>query len=218
MRGFYISLVGSDGTGKSSISQLLEKRLKAQYNKVSLFYMGSLNNVLFTSRIISKLSVRNKKKNSFKQANIAKPKNLRFGLVSFIKELTFLHSIIELFARYFIWIRPRVKNGEVVITDRYIYDFLIVDRFLNKHRWFREFVIRIIPAPDLLICLYNDPDIILKRKKDNSQEETLRQNQIFLSLGQYVKTFKKLKTDGTIEEIADNIFKEIVKTVAIRKT
>lgn len=208
MRGCLISLIGSDGTGKSSITELLKRRFEKEHGKTSLFYMGSLNHVLITSRILYKLSSFNKQRNLPEQNDAVGLKKPRLSFISFIKELTFLHYIVELFARYFIWIRPKIKKGEVVITDRYIYDFLIIDRLLNNYGWFRNFIIRIIPSPDLLVCLYNDPDIILKRKKDNSEEEIMRQNKIFLSLGQHIRTFKKFKTDGTVEEITEKIFAE----------
>jgi len=212
-RGYLISLVGSDGTGKSSIGELLKDRFQNEHYKAPLFYMGAINHILITSKILSKLSSLNKQRKPSEQ-NDAKIIKMRLSLVSLIKEVTFLHYIVELFARYFIWIRPRLKKGEVVITDRYIYDFLIINKFLNRCSWFREFIIWLIPSPDLLVCLYNNPDIILKRKKGNSNEETMRQNKIFLSLEQHVHSFKKFKTDGTLEEITDKIFMEAKNVMA----
>ena len=207
-------MIGSDGTGKSSTAELLKKRFKNEHCKVFLFYMGALNHVLSTSRILSKLSSFNRKKKSPKRNDTVEIKKPRFTMVSIIKELMFLHYIVELFARYFIRILPRLKKGEVVITDRYIYDFLIIDKFINRYAWFRKLIIRIIPSPDLLVCLYNDADIIHKRKKDNSKEETMRQNRIFLSLEEHVRSFKKFKTNVTLGEMAEKIFTEAKNVMA----
>lgn len=215
MAGYFFSLIGSDGTGKTTLSGLLKKKAENKFSKVSFFYMGSLNHALITSRILAKLSAISNRRKTPSKDNIKGPNNKNFNLISFFKELTFLHYILELFARYFLWIRPRVKNGEIVITDRYIYDFLIIDRRLNRYRWFKNLIIRIIPAPDLLICLYNDPEIIFKRKRDNTLEEIERQNKLFLALSQQVKTFKKFRTDGTAEELSNKIFQEMLDIVSM---
>lgn len=213
MSGRFIALIGSDGTGKSSIALHLKERLQKSSSTVSYVYMGASNPLLLTSRILLVLGSLKARRQQGELGNNESDSRRRVSIYGIVREFTFLHYIFELFARYFVWIRPKVRRGEIVVVDRYIYDFLIMLRFLNRYKWFRSFMLKLIPKPDLLVCLYNDPDIIMKRKQDNSRDEIIRQTEIFFSLEHSVNVFKKIKTDGTIEEVSERIIEEAGKII-----
>lgn len=213
MSGRFIALIGSDGTGKSSIAIRLKERLQKDSFIVSYVYMGASNPLLLTSRVLFALGSLKARRQQGKPGNNALDSHSRVSVYGIVREFTFLHYIFELFVRYFVWIRTKVRRGEIVVADRYIYDFLIMRRFLNRYKWSRGFILKLIPKPDLLICLYNDPDIIMKRKQDNSRDEIIRQTDIFFSLEHSVNVFKKIKTDGTIEEALERIMEEVRKIV-----
>jgi thymidylate kinase len=138
------------------------------------------------------------------------PKN-RITPMDVLRELTFLHSILEWYARYFFLIQPKLRKGYTVITDRYMYDFLIVDRLLSRSTWFKRLMVKIIPKPDVLACLFHDSQTILERKNDNTKEETIRQTELFFSLEPYVPSMAKIKTDTSIKQIAKIILEKIGK-------
>lgn len=208
-RGCLVSLIGSDGTGKSSIARILKEKSGRQRGDASLIYMGASNPFLGTSKMLLWLGERKAKNAVPVRTETGIPPDAKLSLAGCMREITFIHYIVELFARYFAWIRPKIRGGGVVITDRYIYDFLIMKRFLTRCAWFNSLIIRLAPKPDLLVCLYNDPDIILNRKRDNSKAEIARQTEIFLALEKSIPSFRKIKTDGTTEEIAEHILKEM---------
>ena len=204
MRGSLIALIGADGTGKSALAAALKEKFESMHYQVTVVPMGVSNPILPTSKLILKLGLlrRNNQRIKFFEA----PSTLfRFNP---IKEITFLHYLFELFMRYWVWLRPKVARGEIVITDRYIYDFLIIPRWLNNFNFFKKLVIRLIPTPNLLVCAYNTPEVIAQRKNDNTNSETQRQTELFISLEKEVTTFRKIKTDGSVDSSADKIIKE----------
>jgi thymidylate kinase len=79
---------------------------------------------------------------------------------------------------YWLKIHPKiVKQGTVVIFDRYVYDMALDPRRFRINlserliRWF----VALAPKPDLILCLYAAPEVIMARKQELPMEEVRRQ-------------------------------------------
>ena len=93
---------------------------------------------------------------------------------------------IDLLFRYFFRIVPKRMEKKIVITDRYGSDVLLM-----KHvpLWFKKVLFSLFPKPTLAFYLYNDPEVLYERRKQQSPEELQRQMELF---GHLVKKFQAL--------------------------
>jgi len=208
MKGYLIALVGPDGSGKTSVACVLDQMLAEKKIPSVVINMGVSKPLLPSSKLLLRMSLaarQGTEKITHVQPPSAKKRITPIGL---LKELAFLHSILEWYARYFFLIKPKLRKGYTVITDRYMYDFLIVDRLLSRSACFKRLMVGIIPKPDVLACLFHDCDAILERKNDNTKEETIRQTELFFSLEPYVSSMMKIKTDTSIKQTAQIILEK----------
>lgn len=120
---------------------------------------------------------------------------------------------------YLFCVLPSLKRGEVVIFDRYFYDYLVDPErirtaFLGP---LSKIASLIIPKPDLVIALYANPSNIHKRKPELSEEEIGRQITGFRLLSGFVKTWVSISTDGQAEKSAKEAFSVITFSMSASK-
>lgn len=199
-----ISLIGMDGTGKSTAINNLEKIFVQAGIKYSTIYTGrGRDNILpiqFFGKPYKKLEKKAEKKK--KQAKHSVLKQIIYTLASPVFAL-------DLFIRYFIRIWPKRLAKQVVITDRYSSDILLM---ANVPIFIKKFLYSFIPNPNLSLYLWNKPSILIKRKPDHTLEELERQEKLFAEINKKLKPVKIKSEDieQTTEEIADNVFKKIL--------
>ena len=104
-------------------------------------------------------------------------------------------------------------RGEVVIFDRFFYDFSTADTHSSVKIYFflLSAISKIIPRPDLAIVLTASPEKIYERKKELSLAEIKRQTGAFKSS----KIFKLLPTvfinnEQKPDKVLDKIEEEIL--------
>ena len=199
-----ISFIGMDGTGKSTATNLIKKRLDLTLVKSALIYTGRGRNNILPIHSLGKLyfSRRNKKKriNSI-QKKIEKnslKKKIAYTLAAPVFAL-------DLFLRYFFVILPKLKTKHIVITDRYSTDILLmanVPMFLKKILYF------FFPKPTQTIYLYNTPAILHKRKKKHPIQDLYRQEKLFQEITRKIKPvkIKSKNVSQTLEEASKAIF------------
>ena len=213
-RGVHFAIMGVDGAGKSSLIEVLKHNLNTikgiQYTTV---YMGPWGH---SKSPWHKWILKNK---------ITLPKSLNKDTAgikkvlgkfkAFLKGTIYYLSIYtELWYRYLKFIRPELKKGRIILSDRYIYDlrYIYKKRKVVGFKFIRFFICQFFPKPDKIIFLYNDPEVIIKRKPQLNKEQIREyQEYYFKALNRY-KTIA-INTNDEPPVIAKYVLEELFKSL-----
>ena len=200
--GRLVVFVGPDGSGKSTVTKLLSERFAATRVPVSLVYLGTRDALLPTKRLSQHIRGRTPRSKDPKDVN--RRARLR-GL---------LHITVDKCLRYWVHIRPRLVKGEIVVLDRYFYDFRSFPHPLVSRRWVTALAMRIIPKPALVFSMRGDPEVVAARKRELTPAETARQIACYEGLGRWLPNLEVLPADGDIHAVVDGLSEKLVRMYA----
>ena len=188
-----IALMGVDGSGKSTLIEHLNKKLKKKYIKIQNLHLRPYFFLTDTSTVNS---------------NPHNTKKKRLKIISFFIILVWLFMY-----RIFFFVNLKKKN-QLIIFDRYAHDLLIdkVRYRFNLNKKITRFILKLFPKPNLWIFLNPPIKIIEKRKKELPTHELTRQS------NEYQKLLKKepnVLTINTNKKNAKNISLIIKKMKSI---
>ena len=221
--GIHVAFVGVDGSGKSTTIKTVQEQLDAAGKiKHTLVYMGPWGQIrspmlrwvykvdLFPSMVDWKERFINRFRGEETQSLFYILRKWIFGIVKGWIYYSAVYS--ELWFRYLKEVRPKVRKNFIVLEDRYVYDlrYIFKKRLMKQFKFWRWFICKFFPTPDLIVFLHNDPEKIVERKPQ------LQEQEIELFQRYYRKTLKNLpvlyqKTDKKPEEVAAGIVDEIMK-------
>ena len=183
-RGVFAVFLGPDGSGKSSLTDLLVERLSGHEDvlKVHRVYMGSGQPLLPSRKLTRRLHGKTGPKAASTPITVrdVSPRRLRGPL----------HVMADEVLRYWVHVRPRLAPHGVVLTDRYAYDVLRVNNPTLQKPWFRRLAVAVIPSPQLTFFLEGDPEVIAARKRELTVAETTRQLHAYRKLAGVVPNFR----------------------------
>jgi thymidylate kinase len=171
-RGVLIVLLGPDGCGKSTLLRALRERLRSAALTADTVYLGPWGQSLLPlQKILSYFHItpyRAEDKAFYSGKTAAREipqgfnrwrQNLKAGLYYFAVAL-------ELWFRYFKLVLPKLRQGRIVLADRYIYDLLAgyKSRPMDYHWNIRHWLCRHYPRPHLTLLLDAPPEVIHQRK------------------------------------------------------
>lgn len=195
--GLFVVLVGPDGVGKSTTAQNVAQILRMFHRVVSHHHLGFRPSVLPTRQNLG-LPERSAQGNGPPKGG---PDRMGF--------VRLLYYTLDYVLGYFIKIRPVLQRNGIVLVERYYYDYLIGARrnpIVETPLWVVRVLFRvIIPKPDVVVLLSNDPEVIRRRRDELTIEQIehhLRQYEFF---GSQARHFIKLKTDKPPEGIATEL-------------
>ena len=210
-KGCLISLIGVNGTGKSTISRKIKQDYEQKCNHLGirseLYYFGWNPTFVLTKVISNSLKKRNKQ--VFKETALKTDNRKRFKPK---QEILFVYQFLEYSYRYLTKIRPKLRKGSLVITDRYFYD--IYGQFpYAKHSIILPLLLKIFPQPDYTFLLDAEPEELQKRGKTDKtkqgQEDITRkvfpleylqrQRENYLSLSKRLR-LNKINTQRSVDE------------------
>lgn len=210
-----IAIIGGDGSGKSTVCDMLEGRHEAPIVTV---YMGmnpdSSRISLPTTRLVHMFKVRKLKST----AGSTSPKE---------HEPTSLHSLEHRkVKRGRMWSALRLGNriaeesvrqmvswwhqgrGRVVVYDRHFsFDYTPKsgksdDIFTRIHLWFLH---NVYPEPDLVILLDAPPEVIHARTEETSVKYLADRREVFLRLGATMRKFFVVDVDRPIDDVYEDV-------------
>lgn len=195
MRKQFIAVLGTDGSGKSTllnaIIPLIEEKMSG---KVVVHHLRpDLLPPLGRFR-----GVRHEPGYVCVNPHGAKPS----GFAGSLFRLTYL--VCDYILGYWFKVRPMLRRKEIAcwVFDRYAYDILIDPlRFRIKlPRWIIRLYLKIVPRPNIVLCLGGDPEKIFARKPETSLEEVNRQMIELEKLSEGLPNARMIDTTVSIED------------------
>jgi thymidylate kinase len=219
---FTISLIGADGSGKTTVARQLEKDMPAS---IKYIYMGfsplSSNIALPTTQLVSRF-----KRLLGKAGDTAGPpdptrKRPRSG--SLIKRtarsikgwLRLANRISEAWYRqFFIWYYR--YSGYIVLTDRHFFCDYYAHDVVNDDpdqpmtsRVHGFMLANIYPRPDIIIFLDAPAEVLFDRKGEGSVELLALRRQEYLKLQDQVRSFVTVDADQPLAKVTADVQKAI---------
>ena len=197
-----IALIGVDGSGKSSLSNRLENYFLDLGCPAEVIYMGRGRN-----RALPGV------RNSARKVGVSLPHpetlnvtdGVPYKMLRILRDFSYL---IDGFARYLCFIYPRKRNGVIVITDRYAYDILL-NRKIRPY--IKKILLAAYPKPDLMVHLFNEPEVVLERKGQHDVKELQRQLNVLHDLKHDLekKNYFRMIELKTVSE--EDTFQEVIQ-------
>jgi thymidylate kinase len=206
-KGKLVVLAGPDGSGKTTLSELVVRRFAPTRLPVSAVYLGAQKPLLFTRRLSQKLHKRFGNRPAVKPVKDVDRRQRLRGLA---------HIMADKWLRYWVYIRPRLVRGEVVVLDRYFYDLRTFLHPLVKKPWFDALVMYMIPEPAAVFALQADPAVIAARKNELTTAETARQFECFRGLRDWVRNYHEIQADGDLVKNVDTITEQVLQVYTRR--
>ena len=213
--GIFVVLIGPDGSGKSSIAKGLVDSL-AELFPGTHYYHGrfglipKLRSFLNLARhLLGRKPLPPPPSGIHAVQNVPPHGMLRASIY-------LLYYSIDYFLGHWI-IRHACGNSQMVVFDRYFYDYFMQDLFRHLPRWFLKPLMVILPQPDLVIYLRNIPEVIHRRKSELTVEEIERQNEVCERIVKGLSYAVAVSTDPPIPEVVGEMSHHVLDIMAKRQ-
>ena len=159
-RGTLIAISGVNGSGKTTlVNQVLHN-----YQSITKFFHGQQgyyygwDPFLPLTKILSRTAKNNNIYQKLNQKGLDHKADWK-------KEAILLYDCIEYLARYYAHIYPSLRQGKLVVTDRYCYDMYAQHSYAEKSR-IMKILLPLFPKPDYFFVLHADIATIMNRDKN----------------------------------------------------
>lgn len=201
--GIIISVLGTDGVGKSTIISAIEPLLSEATH--GAFFVKHLRPGLLPplARLLGK--------KNFRDGPVSDPHgSVPSGyLLSFFR---LFYLMCDYVVGYWVLIRHKIaRSPAVVIYDRYVYDILFDPRRfrINLPEKVIRSMIRWAPRPNLIFCLYGNPEVVADRKRELSLSEVQRQTNVLQEFADKDDRAILICTDHPVEVTRDLVLNKL---------
>jgi thymidylate kinase len=179
-KGALVVLVGTDGSGKSTVAAEIDRRLQACGVRTTNVYMGmargNLPGVALARKVLGVAPAGDSAPTKATAPTPTASGDLEHATV---RRLASWYYAVEYGYRWWRDIRPGMKNGGVVIADRYVYD-------LRESPWPGSMASRVaerlMPTPHVIVLPDAPDEIIHARKPERTAAEQAAQQGRFRTL------------------------------------
>jgi thymidylate kinase len=208
--GLFVVLIGPDGSGKSTTAAGLRKYLTPLFQGTRYYH--------FRFEIIPRLRDLAKSfglkihadDSENKSATASGQEQENAVKVSKLKSSCYLlYYALDFFLGHLVIWRAR-GYGQFIIFDRYIYDYLI-QQTMSPPDWLTKVVLWLLPHPDAVVYLKNDPAVIHARKPELGRTALVRQGSACSRLISRFSHGYIVETTGTPELTTRQVGRLLVK-------
>lgn len=165
----FLCFIGPDGSGKSTISQLVIQSMQDIFTDLQYFH-GHF-------AILPPLSTLSGGKDEPEKQEIIAGHENRKMMGKVPASLMMIYYSLDYIIGFF-WIFVRRRQFDFVIFDRYFYDYVIQPIPFSPDSHLYRYLLALIPKPDIIIFLQSPAEIIFQRKPELSIPELSRQIEI----------------------------------------
>jgi thymidylate kinase len=204
-RPFLISFSGIDGAGKTTQIECLSTYLQEQGLRVER--LSFWDNVAVWSKMRAGIGERTAEfchddqigKNSFIPKN---NKHIRKWYLTAVRSCLYVLDVVRL---HRVLPHPHIKDADVVIFDRYIYD-QIANFQSNSFvaRVYSRLLLKLAPVPDLAFVIDTSPDAAFARKPEYPLEFMRENRRSFLYLRELVPQLIII-SDAEVDDVTTEI-------------
>lgn len=212
--GFFLVLIGPDGSGKSTTARKLETSLKGLFTYQRYYHgrFGFLPEMKVFRDFMIKLSGRRRSSEGDK-GSTSNDSHSPHGIIRMLSYV-FYYSF-DYFLGHFV-VQRFQSIGGLIIADRYFYDWFIQAYHSKTPRWFFPVLKLVLPRPDLVVYLENRPEIIHSRKPELTLEQLEYQGRRCREIISNLPYSLTLSTESTANEVVSKISHQITKIMLER--
>ena len=192
----YLTIVGCNGSGKSTTVKNLVEKLRQENIEAANIYSGRMQfrmlPINFFLKLLKPDKVEGKKveNQSGKENKEQYDREVRIFNSPFLNNIAPFVYYIEYLLRYFIKIHPQRIFNDIVITDRGYIDLFTSP---NMNKKICRFFFSLLPQPKYIL-LWNDAEVLAERRPEFRIEDLQKQLQAY---EQFSSSFLlKIKTDN----------------------
>jgi len=206
--GLFITLIGPDGSGKSTLCDMIESRLKGQlFNRVR-YYHGHPEILPRLGVIKARLLNEPLPESSASPASRLPEKGNPHHPIKGC--LYVLYYTLDYFLARIPFRFHRARN-DLILFDRYFYDYTMQPLWGKTPRWFIKLASLFIPKPDLFFFLMAYPEEIHKRKPELTTDEIASQQAQMKNLMSQLEPFVEIDTTNDPEKAVSLITNSLVE-------
>jgi thymidylate kinase len=213
--GMFLVLVGPDGSGKSTIASKVSDRLAPLF-RCRYYYHGrfevlprlnSLKGLL--SRIAGRHPSRATASHPPEESQPRPHSRARLGMY-------IAYYGVDYLLGHFV-MRRHQSLGSLVVFDRYFYDWFIQSYTEKTPGVLLPLLKAIFPHPDLVVYLYNAPEVIHERKPELSITQIAQQEKKLRDVLKHIPGSVTIQTDMPAETIAGKIADRVALCMTHRR-
>ncbi|MCD8081172.1 MAG: hypothetical protein LUF04_12455, partial [Bacteroides sp.] len=200
-QGVMVAFLGSDGSGKSTIINSLPDVLGNTFDSSQIMYYHWRPGFI--------KSPKGDKSGSNKDTTVPHSEKPYGKGVSYAK---YFYYNLDYILGYFLKVKKHLLRNELVVFDRYYYDYLI-----DKSRYrldISDSVIKVlqglIPRPNITFLLVGTPEVLYERKRELSIEEITEQLEKIKSIRVKNTVEVEVDVDQDIETVVTNVSRQIL--------
>lgn len=195
----WITLLGVDGSGKSTVLMELEQALAATAY-AGLFVLHRRPQLVYRTATASR------------EGSIEHYSKAPHG--RFLSAVKLVAVWLDWLVGYFVLVRKRRAQGVLVIADRHALLDMLVDplryRYGGSLRWV-EIAMRLLPMPDAVVLLDAPTAVLQSRKQELSVAQTRQLRQNYLQLAQTHPSGYVVDASQPLEQVVADVQHIVVK-------
>ena len=220
--GLMVTFLGTDGAGKSTVTARVEQDLAPVFSSTKRYHRPVASPLRWMKRFQTGLrSGRHASPSTTgldaQPAQHDPPGKPPHDLPASLLKLGLWWADFTVFG-YLLDVYPRLVGSTLVLLDRYYQDLLVHPHGYRYGGplWLARLVGRFVPRPHLVILLDAPAEVIQARKPELPFEETARQREAYLEVGEGLSNAHVVDTSQPLDAVVDEVERIILEYMAQR--